>query len=131
VGEDRLLHDSFIPDSHHLFGGSGETWVYALDYQDRAAARPTRSSTSNGDKPVHRQADKVVVNGQFGRARSASASAAARARTPCCFKDTLFVTTSMTEPAVNNPGGESVTGLNAIKVNIPQAKVRVESWKHN
>jgi hypothetical protein len=50
---------------------------------------------------------------------------------PVLFKDTLFVTTSMTEPAVGNPGGESVTGLNAIKVNIPQAKVRVESWKHN
>jgi hypothetical protein len=48
------------------------------------------------------------------------------------FKDTLFVTTSTPQyQQTGSVGSGNVTGLNAFLVNIPQKKIRVESWKHN
>ena len=51
---------------------------------------------------------------------------------PVLFKDTLFITTSSPQYESSGPvGSGNVTGLNAMLVNIPQKKIRVESWKHN
>jgi hypothetical protein len=47
-------------------------------------------------------------------------------------KDTLFVTTSSPQYQLGAPSaGASPTGLNAMLVNIPENRIRVESWKHN
>jgi hypothetical protein len=122
-----VFFTSFIPDSDAC-SGIGETWVYALDFKTGLPpAKPVFDLNGDGK---FTDADKLVVNGtavvpvgvRVGRGLGSH---------PVLFKDTLFVTTSMTEPAVSNQNGESVTGLNAIKVNIPQARVKVESWKHN
>ena len=50
---------------------------------------------------------------------------------PVLFKDTLFITTSTPQYQLSGAGGSgNVTGLNALLVNIPQKKIRLESWKH-
>jgi hypothetical protein len=48
------------------------------------------------------------------------------------FKDTLFVTTStpQVQSVGASGGGGTVSGLNAMLVNIPQKRIRLESWRH-
>jgi hypothetical protein len=47
---------------------------------------------------------------------------------PVLFKDTLFITTAV---AQSQSLGEAGGALHAIDVNIPQLKIRLESWKHD
>jgi type IV pilus assembly protein PilY1 len=123
-----VFFTTFIPDATTC-GGSGDTWVFALDY---ATGLPPANPVFDldGDKKFTDN-DKVEVNGKkvvpvgiyIGRGQGSS---------PVIFRDTLFVTTSTPQFKECDPNANGdVTGLNALLVNIPQKKVRVESWKHN
>jgi len=108
--------------------GSGDTYVFALDY--KTGLPPTRPVFDlNGDKKFT-DADKIDVNGQkvvpvgvyVGRGQGSA---------PVLFKDTLFITTSSAQSQLTGTSGSgNVTGLNAMLVNIPQKRIRLESWKH-
>jgi hypothetical protein len=100
--------------------------VFALDY--KTGMPPTSPVFDlNGDGNFT-DADKVLINGSLvmpigvyvGRGQGSA---------PVLFKDTLFITTST--PQAGSTGSGNVTGLNSLLVNIPQKKIRVESWKHN
>jgi Tfp pilus tip-associated adhesin PilY1 len=123
-----VFFTTFIPDATTC-GGSGDTWVFALDYK---TGLPPASPVFDldGDKKFTDK-DKVEINGSkvvpvglyVGRGQGSH---------PVLFKDTLFVTTSTPQLQVGdaNAGG-TVTGLNAMMVNIPQKKIKLESWRHN
>jgi hypothetical protein len=123
-----VFFTTFIPDADQCTG-SGDTWVFALDY--KTGLPPSRPVFDlNGDGKFT-EADKIDVNGQktvpvgvyVGRGQGSA---------PVLFKDTLFITTS--NPQIQGQGvgggGGTVTGLNALRVNIPQTRIRMESWKH-
>ncbi len=123
-----VFFTTFIPDATTC-GGSGDTWVFALDYKTGLPpANPVFDL--DGDKKFNDK-DKVEINGQkvvpvgiyVGRGQGSH---------PVLFKDTLFVTTSTPQLQAGdaNAGGE-ITGLNAMTVNIPGKKVKLESWRHN
>ena len=120
-----VFFTTFIPDAD-ICTGSGDTYVFALDY--KTGMPPTSPVFDlNGDGKFT-DADKVLVNGSLvmpigvyvGRGQGSA---------PVLFKDTLFITTST--PQAGSAGSGNVTGLNSLLVNIPQKKIRVESWKHN
>jgi hypothetical protein len=46
---------------------------------------------------------------------------------PVLYKNTLFITTAVAQ----NAGAGQAGGLHALLVNIPQIKIRMESWKHD
>jgi hypothetical protein len=121
-----VFFTSFIPDADQCTG-SGDTWVFALDYKTGLPpAKPVFDVNGDGK---FTEADKVDVNGAkampvgvyVGRGQGSA---------PVLFKDTLFVTTSTAQVQAQATGSGTVTGLNALKVNIPQKKIRLESWKH-
>ena len=122
-----VFFTTFIPDAD-MCTGSGDTYVFALDY--KTGLPPTRPVFDlNGDRKFT-DADKIDVNGQkvvpvgiyVGRGQGSA---------PVLFKDTLFITTSTAQyQTTGTVGSGNMTGLNAMLVNIPQKRIRLESWKH-
>jgi hypothetical protein len=123
-----VFFTTFIPDADQCTG-SGETWVFAVDY--KTGLPPTKPVFDlNGDGKFT-DADKMLIDGNkvvpvgvyVGRGVGSH---------PVLHKDTLFVTTSSPQFQLGAPsGGANPTGLNAMLVNIPENRIRVESWKHN
>jgi hypothetical protein len=123
-----VFFTTFIPDAD-ICTGSGSTYLFALDY--KTGLPPSKPVFDlNGDRKFT-DADKVDIHGAkvvpigvyVGRGQGSA---------PVLFKDTLFVTTSTPQyQQTGSVGSGNVTGLNAFLVNIPQKKIRVESWKHN
>jgi Tfp pilus tip-associated adhesin PilY1 len=118
-----VFFTTFIPDTAAC-GGDGDTYVFAVDYKTGLPpANPVFDLNGDGK---FTDADKVTISGNkvipvglyVGRGQGSS---------PVLFKNTLFITTAAAQGSGASPTG----GLHALMVNIPEVKVRVESWKHN
>lgn len=123
-----VFFTTFIPDADQCTG-SGETWVFALDYKTGLPPAKPAFDLNGGGK--FSDADKLLIDGNkvvpvgiyVGRGVGSH---------PVLHKDTLFVTTSSPQYQLGAPSaGANPTGLNAMLVNIPENRIRVESWKHN
>ena len=118
-----VFFTTFIPDQN-ICAGSGETWVFAVDYST-GLAPDFPIFDLNGDGLFDAN-DKVEVNGVMvvpigifvGRGKGSH---------PVLHKDTLFITTT-------GDGDDSTTGhggLTPIPFNNRNSRVRVNSWKQN
>jgi hypothetical protein len=119
-----VFFTTFIPEAGGC-GGSGDTYVFALDY--KTGLPPSKPVFDlNGDKKFT-DADKVTISGNkvvpagvyVGKGQGSA---------PVLFKNTIFITTTL---AQSQSAGEGSGGLHALAVNIPDNKVRMESWRHN
>jgi Tfp pilus tip-associated adhesin PilY1 len=117
-----VLFTTFIPDEN-ICAGSGETWVFAVDYKSGLAATEPVFDL-NGDGKFDDN-DKVEIDGELvvpigilaGRGQGSP---------PVLHKDTLFITTTG-----DGEGGDGGQEFFAQKVNLSQQKVRVEAWREN
>jgi Tfp pilus tip-associated adhesin PilY1 len=140
VGSERIISQplvvggvvfftTFIPDEN-ICAGSGETWVFAVDYQTGLAVNVPVFDINNDGKWDDN--DKVDLNGdgikditpvgiRVGRGQGSH---------PVLHKDTLFVTVTGDG---NDGGGSGSDDENffARRINLPQRKVRVMSWMQN
>ncbi|MFO7708365.1 MAG: PilC/PilY family type IV pilus protein [Desulfobacterales bacterium] len=122
-----VFFTTFIPDADQCTG-SGETWVFAVDY--KTGLPPTKPVFDLNGDGMFTDADKVAV-GETKVVPVGIYVGRGVGSQPVLHKDTLFVTTSSPQYQLGAPGGGNATGLNAMQVNIPQNRIRVESWKHN
>jgi type IV pilus assembly protein PilY1 len=122
-----VFFTTFIPDADGC-SGSGNTYLFALDYKTGLPpAHPVMDI--NGDNKVN-DADKVTVSGVkvvpsgifLGRGQGSS---------PVLYKNTLFVTTTVPQFGLSSADNANLGGLHSILVDLPNYKVRTESWKHN
>jgi Tfp pilus tip-associated adhesin PilY1 len=121
-----VFFTTFIPDEN-ICAGAGETWVFALDYNSGLA--PTSPVFDiNGDGNFD-DGDMVTVDGQpvipvgikVGRGQGSN---------PVIHKDTLFITTTG-DGDDGGGSGNPEEDFFAKKINLPDKRVRMESWKLN
>jgi type IV pilus assembly protein PilY1 len=123
-----LLFTTFRADENTC-SGTGDTWLYALDYKTGLAPeKPVFDLNKDGK---FNDADKIEINGVrvvpagifIGRGKPSH---------PVLHKDTIYITTAtQTFDGVAPPEDENLTGLHTIEVNLPQLRIRMESWKHD
>ncbi|UCF92968.1 MAG: hypothetical protein JSW39_02090 [Desulfobacterales bacterium] len=135
-----VFFTTFIPDEN-VCAGAGETWVFALDYQTGLApAKPVFDIDKDGhfndnDKVELIDGTKIVPIGILaGRGQGSH---------PVLHKDILFITTTGdgdTENLDNDDDGDDGDDDDdddddedffAQKVNLPEKRVRLESWKND
>jgi type IV pilus assembly protein PilY1 len=119
-----VFFTTYIPESGAC-GGSGDTYVFALDY--KTGLPPAYPVFDINDDKKFTDADKVTING-VKKVPAGIYVGKGQGSTPVLFKDTLFVTTTL---AQSMSAGEGSGGLHAIAVNLADHRIRVESWKHN
>jgi len=121
-----VFFTTFIPDEN-ICAGSGETWLFAVDYETGLA--PSDAIFDLDNNGIFNDDDKVEVDGtvlvpigiKVGRGKGSH---------PVLHKDTMFVTVT----GDGNDGGGSGSDdekFFAKKVNLPAKKIRVNSWIQN
>jgi Tfp pilus tip-associated adhesin PilY1 len=124
-----VFFTTFIPDEN-ICAGSGETWVFAVDYKTGQAVNVPVFDINNDGK--WDENDKVDLDGdgvkdvipvgiKVGRGQGSH---------PVLHKDTLFITVTGDG---NDGGGSGSDDENffARKINLPERKVRLKSWMQN
>ena len=121
-----VFFTTFIPDED-VCAGSGDTWVFAVDYRTGLAAMDPIFDINNDGK--FNDDDKVDIDGngtkdvvpigiKVGRGQGSH---------PVLHKDTLFIT--VTGDGDDGGGsGNDEEDFFAKKVNLPNKKVRVRTW---
>ena len=118
-----VFFTTFIPDED-VCAGSGDTWVFAIDYRSGLAeSAPVFDINNDGEFNSN---DKIVVNGvpvipigiKVGRGKGSH---------PVLHKDTLFIT--VTGDGDDGGGsGNDEEDFFAKKVNLDENKVRLRLW---
>lgn len=116
-----VLFTTFIPDEN-ICAGSGETWVFAVDYKSGLAATEPVFDL-NGDGKFDDN-DKVEIDGKLVVPIGIKAGRG-QGSPPVLHKDTLFITT--TGSGEEGDGGDFF----AQTVNLRQQKIKVEAWREN
>ncbi|MCU0560540.1 MAG: PilC/PilY family type IV pilus protein [Desulfobacterales bacterium] len=127
-----VFFTTFVPDADQCTG-SGDTWLFALDY--KTGLPPTKPVFDLNADGKFTDADKLTIDGSKVAPVGVYVGRGVGSQ-PVLHQDTMFVTTSNSnltdfDGNLGNNGLGNPTGLNAFKVNIPQNRIRVESWKHN
>ncbi len=124
-----VFFTTFIPDAD-VCDGSGDTWVFALDYQSGlAAAHPIFDLNRDGkfddndkiDTDGDGVKDTVPIGIRVGRGKGSH---------PVVHKDTLFITTTGSGAEDVVTGGAD-GGLKTLKVNLEKIKIKVNAWKQS
>jgi hypothetical protein len=132
--EGIVFFTTFVPDAD-ICEGAGDTWVFALDYKSGLALQhpifdlngdgefdDQDRIDSNGDG-VKDKNDVIPIGIHVGRGKGSH---------PVVHKDTLFITTTGSgDDSAAAGGGGGDGGLKALKVNLTEAKIRINSWKQN
>ncbi len=124
-----VFFTTFIPDEN-ICAGSGETWVFAVDYKTGLAVNHAVFDINNDGKWDDN--DKVDINDdgtkdiipvgiKVGRGQGSH---------PVLHKDTLFITVTGDGDDGGGSGNDDETFF-ARKVKLPNRKVRVRSWMQN
>jgi Tfp pilus tip-associated adhesin PilY1 len=116
-----VLFTTFIPDEN-VCAGSGETWVFAVNYKSGLAATEPVFDL-NGDGKFDDN-DKVEINGELVVPIGIKAGRG-QGSPPVLHKDTLFITT--TGSGEEGDGGDFF----AQTINLRQQKIKVEAWREN
>ena len=121
-----VFFTTFIPDEN-ICAGSGETWVFAVDYQTGLAVNVPVFDINNDGKWDNN--DKVDTNGDGIKDKIPIAIRVGRGQgsRPVLHKDTLFITVT----GDGNDGGGSGSDdeqFFARRINLPNRKVKVMSW---
>ncbi len=110
----------------NVCAGAGETWVFAIDYQSGLAETVpifdlNKDGKFNDDDLIKIDGEKIVPIGiKVGRGKGSH---------PVLHKDTLFITTTG-DGDDGGGGGNDEEGFFAQRVNLPEKRVRLESWKN-
>ncbi len=121
-----VFFTTFIPDEN-ICAGSGETWVFAVNYDSGLAASEAIFDL-NGDGAFS-DADKILVDGtevvpigiKVGRGKGSL---------PVLHKDTLFITVTGDGDDGGGSGSDDEDFF-AKKVNLPAKKIKLNSWIQN
>jgi hypothetical protein len=117
-----VFFSTFVPDSN-VCEGSGDTWVFAVDYKSGTA--PTEPVFDLNGDGVYDDNDKVLVDGDLVVPIGVYVSRGQGSHT-VLHKDTLFITTTG-----SGEEGEGGGGLLNFEVNLEDRKVKVEAWREN
>ena len=121
-----VIFTTFIPDED-ICAGSGETWVFAVDYKT-GLAPATPIFNLNGDEKFNED-DKMEVEGEkvvpvgiyVGRGKGSR---------PVLHKNILFITTTGDGLVVLGDDSNSGQDFFAQKINIKNQTVRLEAWRY-
>ena len=120
-----VFFTTFIPDQN-VCAGAGETWVFALDYQSGLAeTKPifdlNKDGQFNDDDLIEIDGEKIVPIGiKVGRGKGSY---------PVLHKNIMFITTT----GDGDDGGGSGNDEEAFfaqRVNLPERRARLESWRN-
>jgi Tfp pilus tip-associated adhesin PilY1 len=124
-----VFFTTFIPDKN-ICAGSGETWVFAVDYQTGLAVNEPIFDLNNDG--VWDKNDMIDIDGDGVKDVAPVGIKVGRGQGshPVIHKDTMFITVTGDG---NDGGGSGSDDENffARKINLPQRKVNVRSWKQN
>ncbi len=124
-----VFFTTFIPDEN-ICAGSGETWVFAVDYKTGLAVNVPVFDINNDGKWDDN--DKVDTNGDGIKDLTPVGILVGRGQGshPVLHKDTLFITVTGDG---NDGGGSGSDDENffARRINLPERKVRATSWMQN
>jgi Tfp pilus tip-associated adhesin PilY1 len=112
-----VFFSTFVPDAN-VCEGSGDTYLFAVDYKSGAAPlEPVFDLNGDG---AYNESDKVdgeiPIGIHVGRGKGSH---------PVLHKRTMFITTT----GSGDEDGSDPGGLVPLRINIPNQKVAVETWR--
>jgi Tfp pilus tip-associated adhesin PilY1 len=124
-----VFFTTFIPDKN-ICAGSGETWVFAVDYKTGLAVNEPIFDLNNDG--VWDKNDMIDIDGDGVKDVTPVGIKVGRGQGshPVLHKDTMFITVTGDGDDGGGSGSDDENFF-ARKINLPQRKVNMRSWRQN